>query len=805
MDYARNNRWLLLAAALAAVALTWVSSAQWVASQDAKPQFSADDCPAPQGGYDEAERGHGAAPGGLICHYYKAQGGDPLLENWKNLYITYYSTPEEVSEEIGRFLTDDHVKKFLCSTWDDCDRIDRSLLERTDSSLYGYSNTLTNDPISYSLERRFAYGSYVVTIFVQGEIFAGVDQAMAEVAELETAARTIIDQPRMMISLEPVSTAEAQETAQMEEPAHEPTQEPAAPGPEIDEDKVGMACDEYCKSLEPIGFWLDGESYPDCRCDCGVGNAYVALNCVPCTEMCAGPETYLYKPYQQECTCLCDDPAMIWSSYRGSCVPGPDKTGLKCDQYCAELVSAGVGDPERTYPDCSCKCSPGELFVESALQCVPCAEWCAGDGTRLVTDKDRPCGCTCTDPLKKWDPATRTCIGLDGTECNGGNGCEPEFGENCSNCADCGCYFGSPANRIYDWQLTCDPGNPRADIYGCVFDIPTEAEQLEIMREEWNQCRDAWLLMIVSSNSGARGYQAEVMNAMTSLQEVTTWQQKSGCIPEAGVVLWREAVDPTVCLMRYCDRINAGIHELEQRVEGKTPVVRGPAIKVSPPGASVTIGPGQTVRFEGPVSIRGERPASLQSPLGAGFAHSVYEIVQDPNSGMEVYLFDGAYSHTYYDPAEGVAKREVLQPGERLTVDLDGVPVSRTAFDSAMRDPWWEGAEYLVDCPENAHQEGPDCACDSGFEVDPWLERCVRVEATQPEVQPTEVAVVSTNPPPVVQVTVTPSGAIVAVEEPSVQEQEDDDTTATLVIILGVIAVLVIGLALALVLVLRRR
>ncbi|PKN98356.1 MAG: hypothetical protein CVU42_12550 [Chloroflexi bacterium HGW-Chloroflexi-4] len=422
-------------------------------------------------------------------------------------------------------------------------------------------------------------------------------------------------------------------------PEPEETEEPTpitkpTYNPYVDEDLIGKPCDQFCLSLDPIGFWIEGESYPDCKCNCGKGNTF------------------------------------------------------------------------------------------SQLRCVNNDDLCSGEGMRLIQYKDGSGGCMCTDPLKKYDQNSRTCIDLDGSECNYGNGCEPEFGENCQNCSDCGCSFGSGANSQYSQWLTCNPVNSKSDIYGCVFEIPDKNEQLEIMKEEWNQCRDAWAIMNLAGGYGITGYHAEVMGQLSELSVVQTWQQKSGCIPIAGVVLGREAADPMVCLMRYCDRINTGIHELEQQIQKNAPVVRGPAIKVNAPDVHVDIGPLQVPTFYGPGAIYGDGPLSLHVTMGAGFVQSKYEIVSDPNEGLKIFLFEGSYTHTYIDTETTKAKQISLLPGEMLATDMRGMPLSKEAFDPSSRPSWWNDVDYLVNCPENSTQQGPDCFCDQGYVMDAELEIC---------------------------------------------------------------------------------
>ncbi len=413
-----------------------------------------------------------------------------------------------------------------------------------------------------------------------------------------------------------------------------------------------------------------------------------------------------------------------------------EKNGMPCDQYCLSLDPVGFFLEGDTYPNCKCDCGEGNVFLQ--LKCIPYIDLCSGDGMRMITNKDGTSACMCTDPNKKYDVGTRQCVDLDGTECNHGNGCEPEYGENCSNCADCVCSFGSGANSQYDQYLTCNPGGANADIYGCVFTAPDRTQELEILREEWKQCRDAWALMNLAGGYGQTADRVNVMGAISDLQKVQDWQQKSGCIPTGGVVVGREEVDPLICLIRYCDRINAAIHEVERQISGSTPVVVGPAIKVNPPNAEVTIGPLQVPQFTGVLSLYGDRSNSIQPVFGAGFAESSYEIVNDPASGMQIYLMEGSFTYSYYDAESHTIKQELLRSGEMLKVDTSGALLSHEVFDPASRDPWWESADYLVNCPDNAYQVGPDCYCYAGYAVD--VDREICVQQVDDSVQPTSVS-----------------------------------------------------------------
>lgn len=631
-----SRRWQAYLQIILLLLIIFSISSKQTSAQDLRPEFSESECPPHTNGYVvEEKNGHAVYPGVISCSYHKTQSGENPLDNWKSFYVSYYPSFDEVTAQFkSRWIDSDHLGQYSCDVHQDCDWHERVLVEVSDTAFYGYTVTLdreTNLPIHYYLERRFIEETFEVTIFVNGEIFTDLGDAMQQVDEFEAVAKEMIARPRNMVGLPTRET-----TSETEEPSETETPESTPTAQGVDEDKIGMACDEYCLSLEPIGFRLSGQTYPDCQCDCGSGNAFVGLKCTTCTQL------------------------------------------------------------------------------------------CSGEGMRLVSNPGEPCTCFCTDPQQKYDAATNACIPLSGSECNRNNKCEPELGENCQACSDCGCTFGSTANSQYSINLTCDPAAANADIYGCVFEIPDKETQLNIMNEEWNQCRDAWLLMYSSGSLSDAG--ADGAGVFSDLQLVQTWQQKSGCIPQDGVVLGREAADPMVCLMRYCDRIKTGIKQMEQRIKYQAPVVTGPGIKVNPPKANVSVVPGPVVRFNGALSLYGDRPAQLITPYGNDFVHSKFEIVSDPEFGMKVYLYDGSYTHIYYDPQDKIAKLVTLNPLEMVTIGLDGVPVALAAFDPASREAWWEKVDYLVTCPENSTQSGADCFCDQGYETDIYLERCIPTE-----------------------------------------------------------------------------
>jgi hypothetical protein len=893
----KSGTWSLVAGALLLLALTWILSPRVVQSQERRPVFDVSECIPTQGGY--VDNGHSAVPGAIVCKYHKPPAGNPDAENYKSLWLVYRSTPEEALAELrDSFLTDDHVKKFLCATWDDCDKIERGLLERSENSLYGYANTLTNDPVHYSLERRFVDGSYTATIFVQGEVFASLDEAKAEVAELEQLARALVAAPRDWIALvdrgstgTPGAAAEAPSDPNEGKSCSDYCKELDPPSsqyvsgetyPDCDcacwtgkiyfdgecvscdwlctdddmypitphfqecsclckdpamtwdrasgecvpgEDRTGMACSEYCDLVDPGVGWMapgSGETYPDCDCWCdpsGGGATYINGLCVPCQSACRGDDVFLLQPIDGPCRCLCRDNTKVWDQATGQCLPAEDKTGMPCTEYCAQLEPGGgvpLASSGQTYPDCQCQCGE-DKWREYAFfqnQCVPCSEMCRDQGISVFPRKDGECICVCDDPLWKWDQASGACVPLDGSECFTGNGCQTENGENCANCSDCTCDIVSVVDASLRLSKVCQPDHPLADNRGCVVaeESMTPQEQLETQEAQWRECRDAWALMNLSALSVFKGDAQVVMSAMASLPQVAHWQRQCSCVPESGVVVGNEAKDPMICLIRCCDRILDGINAQEERVKGTVPVVRGPGIKTRPADAAVEILEGQVVKIDGSLDLWGDRPNPLITTFGNGSPRSQYEIIHRPDSGMEIYLYEGAYTHTFYDEGAGAIGQVGIEPGEMLSIGPDGVPLSRSAFDVAAREQWWLEAPYRVVCPEGAHQEGADCYCDEGYLVDAARQVCVPLVAwtrpAQAEVVTETAATVQapvpeltaespTDSPPLVEVTVTPGGGSSAGTAAT--------TTGLLLVIVGGLVLLVVILVAVLIVVLRRR
>ena len=837
----KSNIWLCATGVFLLVALAFLAPVSSVNSQELQPLFDASECTPVLDGY--VDDGHSAAPGAIVCKYHRQQSSDPLLGNWSSLWLTYYPSAEAATAWIQEnYLTDEHLRTYSCAAYDDCDKIERALLEQTESSFWGYTMQVDAEPSNISMQRRFVYGTYAASIFVQGRAFESLGQAEADVLALEQLARRLVDAPREMVApAQSAATGTPGATAEATAGPHEGKScrqycedldsplskyvggetypdcdcacsqgkiyidgtcascETACAGADkyaitpLDgecsclckdpaktwdrssgecvegEDRAGMACSEYCDLVDPGTGWPapgSGETYPDCNCWCepiGDGAVYINGLCVPCQSACTGDDVFLIQPSDGPCRCQCRDDTKTWDQATGQCIPAPDKTGMACVECCAQLgpgAAVPIATSGETYPDCQCQCQDdaGRQYSFFENQCVPCTEMCRGEGMSVFTQKGGACSCLCNDPQKKWDRASGLCVPLDGTECNSGNGCQPELGENCANCPDCGCTIVSQVDPQLSQAMTCQPEHPQADVRGCVV-VESETgseEQLETQEAQWRECRDAWALMNLSNLQRGEPGSVATMSNLANFPQVAHWQRQCNCTPVGGVVVGNEAADPMVCLMRCCDRLLDGIDAQALRIKGIVPVVRGPGIKIRPTGAEVEIMEGQAVRIEGSVDLWGDRANPLVTTFGIGSPRSQYEVLHRPGEGMEVYLYEGQYTHTYYDSVAGVVKQEEIASGQMLSIGPDGVPVSRSSFEAADRDPWWLDQPYYVECPDGAYQEGADCYCGKGYETDPVRDVCVPVLAWSREAQP-DVGSVATSPPPLVEITVTPA------------------------------------------------
>jgi hypothetical protein len=568
------------------------------------------------------------------------------------------------------------------------------------------------------------------------------------------------------------------------------------------EDRTGMACSEYCDLIDPGVGWAapgSGEACPDCDCWCdpaGEGAAYINGLCVPCRSACTGDDVFLIMPSDGPCRCQCQDHTKVWEQATGQCLPAPDKTGMSCKDYCAQLgpgKAVPLPSSGERYPDCQCQCQDdaGRQYSFFQNQCVPCSEMCRGEGMSVYAQRGADCSCLCNDPQKKWDRATGKCVPLDGTECNSGNGCQPELGENCANCSDCGCTWTSHVDPTQSVTRECDPENPNADVRGCIIEETAPGDQLDTQENRWKECRDAWATMNLGKFPLLDGGTVSIMGNMSNLPQISHWQRQCNCTPVDGVVLWNEVADPMVCLIRCCDRLLDGIDAQELRADGIIPVVRGPGVKVRPQDADVKTLEGQTVQIDGSLDIWGDRSNPLITAFGVGAPQSEYEILHRSGTGMEVYLYEGTYTHTYYDSSEEVVKQAEITSGQMLSIGPDGVPLSTSAFDPASRETWWVDQPYYVECPAGAYQDGADCYCGEGYEVDAVRDICIPVVAWAREDQTEAPAGVATNPPPLVEVTATPG-------QPDSSDGEGLDIDL-LVIIFAIILFLILLALLALI------
>lgn len=444
---------------------------------------------------------------------------------------------------------------------------------------------------------------------------------------------------------------------------------------------------------------------------------------------------------QQLETCAAAAAETHYQAYQAALTPEPSPTqeGPTCHDWCQSLDPIGFWIPgEETPPNCTCDCGPDAVFFQQG--CATCSTLCQREGQEVYQKPGGGCTCLCTDPLEKWDGKTGECVPVDADEQGGNNRCEIEVGENCQNSTDCSCSFTSPDAASYNQYLRCEPGNAKADIFGCVFEGPDDEEMLAIVKEEYRQCTDAWLMMMLPSSLADSDFsQAQlnnVMGGMGGLDQVSSWQQKSGCLPSdnygqsGGVVTGQEAADPLVCLMEYCRRVVGGaVRELEDRTGlGQRPVVWGSGIKVQPDTGSSPekhleqIGL-NAVRAYGGFDLYGDREATVETRYGIATVHSRYLLQVGETTGLKAYLFDGVMTYYYFH--EGQIWSVNLAAGQMFSTDADGVPGAVVPFDAAALEDWWSTAEYVLDCPVNAHQEGADCYCDSGFEAASDNDVCV--------------------------------------------------------------------------------
>ena len=199
------NHWFVLVFVIT-TCMFWLVNPTQIYAQDERPVFTVDECLETQGDYPEANNKHLAWPGGINCSYKLMSAENEEFLKGKSLYVIYHPSPEEALDDLKeRFLNDEHLKQFSCETYNDCDRVDRVLLERTENSFYGYSISISQytniRPDFYSLERRYVTGNYNVTIFVSGGQFSDIEEAMAELEELETKAKVMVSQPREMVAI----------------------------------------------------------------------------------------------------------------------------------------------------------------------------------------------------------------------------------------------------------------------------------------------------------------------------------------------------------------------------------------------------------------------------------------------------------------------------------------------------------------------------------------------------------------------------------------------------------------------------
>jgi hypothetical protein len=220
--------------------LSWLLTPPAVFSQEEIPVFSADECPVTSGDYGTWGSGHSGYTGSLVCRYYK-ESADNQQNNVKNMWITYYTTPDEALENLKvGYLNDDNLSKFSCESYE-CDNFERMLLDKTDNSYMGYFIGKYTEPYYYSLEQCFVYDNFSVTIFISGNLFSGIDQALAEMEELEVTAKMLVEEPRETVF---------RETSGDDCGCDEATEEPTEASSEVDDEtSIDESSPEYLAGL----------------------------------------------------------------------------------------------------------------------------------------------------------------------------------------------------------------------------------------------------------------------------------------------------------------------------------------------------------------------------------------------------------------------------------------------------------------------------------------------------------------------------------------------------------------------------
>ncbi|MFH0861462.1 MAG: hypothetical protein V1875_00390 [Candidatus Altiarchaeota archaeon] len=504
----------------------------------------------------------------------------------------------------------------------------------------------------------------------------------------------------------------------------------------------------------PEGFWFNRNSGVGCQQkDCfKVAHAFYSYVgdcvCYACGEArCSGDLNFKKGCYRGQDYESCPGCLYLCISPEDNC-PGeiPDSCGNKvcdkvrledcgtCPQDCkcpstkTQILSCDKANPKADDTGCYIlvDCSKNSHVEHEKCECDAGYSWSA-DNTRCLPKTRVEAEDTTTASVKATSTTDADICDMDGK-------CEPEDGEDCT-CLDCPCRFEGKDNDLINAHMRCEPGNPKADLRGCVFEGIPDAELLRDLERDYAECTNAWVMLNLGDIWGDN-----IPSQMTldDVSIVGKWQQRSGCIPTPdGFVIGRRAVKPADCLSEYCHEVIGKPINLIKSRNGWV-ASSGPGIKwsggnpITPEENAQRIGL-NFINAYGGGNVHGDRPTHVidRNAPWTVTMYSEYEI-RPRSDGTDIYLLSGSLTYYFLQPNKTLGIRTISK-GNKLAVDTKGQPKSLTAFDQSKLDPWWLKAEYTVSCPAGTHPAGPDCHCNAGLTLDPYEGRCGQKKADNPD------------------------------------------------------------------------